>query len=130
MYDYRLKDITISTLTLIFPSLHIGYMNLLLLLFGLPGYATIQNHIFTRICRATLGHRKDYILSLNPFLRGQALQTVKMILGERSYSCFEGSSAGITPLHALWLAVSDNTTMMGFISTLGIELEDFVVVCM
>ena len=100
MYDYRLKDITISTLTLIFPSLHIGYMNLLLLLFGLPGYATIQNHIFTQICRATLGHRKDYILSLNPFLRGQALQTVKMILGERSYSCFEGSSAGITPLHA------------------------------
>lgn len=91
-------------------------MNLHLLLFGLPGYATIQNHIFTRICRATLGHRKekDNILSFNPFLRGQASQKVKTILGKRSYSCFEGNSAGITPLHALWLAVSDNTTMVYF----------------
>jgi len=74
-----------------------------------------ESHIYTNMQSNIRSQESErQILSFNPFLRGQASQKVKMILGKRSYSCFEGNSAGITPLHALWLAVSDNTTMVYF----------------
>lgn len=69
-------------------------------------YATAQNHILTRVCRATLGHKKYNILSLNPFLREAKICKWGKWFWGRSYSWFGGSWVYKIPSHVLWFPVS------------------------